>query len=156
MQLTQASEYAVRTMLHLASLPSGTTTNVATIAAEWEIPQTFLRKIVSSLSRSGLVMTQRGVGGGIQISGDAEMITLLEVIESVEGPISLNQCLMGEKICPRDGWCPVHVVWMEAQEKLRNHLAARTLSSLAAEATTNKRAYNDLIGTKDLSSTATD
>jgi hypothetical protein len=45
---------------------------------------------------------------------------------------------------------------MEAQEKLRNHLAARTLSSLAAEAKSNKRAYNDLIGTRDLSSTATD
>lgn len=146
MQLTQASEYAVRTMLHLASLPTGTSTNVSVIAAEWEIPQTFLRKIVSSLSRVGLVATQRGVGGGIQISGDPEAITLLEVIESVEGPINLNQCLMGEKICPRDGWCPVHVVWMEAQDKLRTHLASRTLASLAAEARTNRGALNGLMG----------
>jgi Rrf2 family protein len=140
LQLTQAAEYAVRTMLHLASLPSGSTTSVSKIAAEWEIPETFLRKIVSSLSRSSLITTQRGVGGGIQMGCNPEKVTLLEVIESVEGPITLNQCLMGERVCPRDGWCPVHVVWIEAQEKLRAHLAAHTLSSLATEAQVNRRA----------------
>jgi Rrf2 family transcriptional regulator, iron-sulfur cluster assembly transcription factor len=145
MQITQACEYAIRTMLHLSGLPDGTTANVSTISNEWEIPETFLRKIVSSLSKAGLITTQRGVGGGLQLSRNPENITLLDVIEAIEGPISLNKCLMAEQVCPRDGWCPVHTVWMEAQQKLREHLSSRTLASLSAEAGTRKRIFDDVI-----------
>ena len=91
MQLTMTGEYAVRAMIHLASLPEGMTVQISSISAEWDIPETFLRKIVGLLSRAHLIISRRGNGGGIQLAKSPADITLVDVIEAVEGKISLNK-----------------------------------------------------------------
>ena len=85
LQLTMTGEYAVRAMIHLAALPPDVTAQIADISREWEVPDTFLRKIMSQLSRNGLVATYRGNGGGVALARPAHTITLLDVIESIEG-----------------------------------------------------------------------
>jgi DNA-binding IscR family transcriptional regulator len=57
---------------------------------------------------------------------------LLDVIEAVEGKLYLNKCLIGPQFCERTGWCAVHLVWCEAQQKLKEILSSRSLAELAA------------------------
>lgn len=131
MQLTMTGEYAVRAMLHLAALPPGTVVQIPEIAREWDIPENFLRKIAAMLSRGGLLASQRGAGGGISLGRPSQDISLLQVIEEVEGPIYLNKCIEAPGACERNEWCSVHTVWHEAQTKMREVLGSRSLAELA-------------------------
>jgi Rrf2 family protein len=133
MQLTLSGEYAVRTMIHLASKPFGTIVHIQEVANEWDIPVKYLRKIVAQLSKSGLIISQRGVGGGIKLARSAEKMTLLDVIEGVEGKIFLNKCLIAQHMCSRSIWCSVHTIWSEAQEKMKEVLVSRSLADLASQ-----------------------
>jgi Rrf2 family protein len=132
MQLSMTGEYAVRTMIHLAGLPSGGLAQISVISKEWAIPEGFLRKIVAQLSKDGLIRSQRGAGGGIQLSKPAETMTLLDVIEAVEGKVFLNKCLIAEGTCHLDLTCAVHVVWCDAQKSLQEILTRKSLAELAS------------------------
>ena len=132
MQLTMSGEYAIRTMVHLSRLPPGAIAQISDISRRWGIPETFLRKIVARLSHGGLVKSHRGVGGGISIARPPEQISLLEVLDEMEGPMALNRCLIEPLFCSRTKSCVVHGVWCEAQDMLRNLLASRSFAELAA------------------------
>ena len=133
MRLTMTGEYAIRAMIHLAGLSPGSAVQIADISDAWEIPETFLRKIAARLGKAGLLVSQRGLGGGIQLARPAESLTLLEVIEAIEGKITLNRCLMAGEFCHRTVWCQVHLTWVEAQEAVKTTLARKSLKQLAEE-----------------------
>ena len=132
MQLSMTGEYAVRTMIHLAAVPFGELVQICDISKEWGIPEGFLRKIVAQLSKDGLIRSQRGAGGGIQLSRPAATLTLLEVIEAVEGKVFLNKCLIAPGTCHLDLTCAVHTVWCDAQQALRTILNRKSLAELAS------------------------
>lgn len=143
MQLTMSGEYAVRAMIHLSALPFGTVVQIADVSKEWNIPENFLRKISVQLARADLIVSQRGLNGGIRLGQPAERITVLDVIEAVEGNIFLNKCLVCDGVCPRDEWCQVHTLWAEAQIKLKEILTSKTLAQLAAESFNRKAELNE-------------
>jgi Rrf2 family iron-sulfur cluster assembly transcriptional regulator len=132
MQLTMTGEYAVRAMMHVASLPKNAIAQIPEISKEWDIPENFLRKIIAKLTKGGLLRSRRGVRGGVALGKAAKKITLLDVIELVEGPMALNKCLINPRFCRRTGTCSVHVVWCEAQTAMRCILNSRTLAELTA------------------------
>ena len=132
MQLTMTGEYAVRAMMHLASLPKGTVVQIPEISRDWEIPEKFLRTIIAKLTKGGLLLSHRGARGGVSLAKPARKITLLDVIELVEGPLSLNKCLINPRFCGRTKSCSVHTVWHEAQSALRHTLSSRALAELAS------------------------
>lgn len=132
-QLSRSGEYAVRAMLYLAALPPGETASISEIAERQEIPEPFLRKIIQDLAHSELVISNRGVFGGITLARSPGQVTMLEVIEAMEGPIYLNKCLMSSYRCNLLKTCPVHGVWREAQQKLAEVLQSKSLEELAQE-----------------------
>ena len=133
MQLTMTGEYAVRAMIHLAAQPFGVVVQIADVSKQWDIPENFLRKISAQLASAGLIISLRGVNGGIRLGQPGESLTVLDVIEAVDGKIFLNKCLMCDGFCPRDEWCAVHTLWGQAQDKIKEVLTSKTLSQLAAE-----------------------
>ncbi len=143
MQLTMTGEYAVRAMIHLSSLPCGTVVQISDISKQWDIPENFLRKITGRLVGAGLVTSTRGVRGGIRLARPAEMLTILDVIEAIEGKIHLNKCLICEGFCPRDEWCEVHTLWAEVQEKMKEILSRKNLAELATESLNRRAALED-------------
>lgn len=132
MQITRQADYAVRAVLYLASLNNGTRAPTSQIAKEQEIPSSFLAKIVSQLSVAGVVQTSRGARGGVSLARPSEEITLLEVIEAIDGPITLNECVPDPSECPFGEDCPVHKIWLEAQRDLIKRLAVTNFSMLSA------------------------
>jgi Rrf2 family protein len=133
MQLTRAGDYGVRAMVHLASLPAGSRVSLGHLAEACRAPAAFLAKVLQRLAAAGLVLSHRGAAGGFQLNASASQISLLDVVEAMEGPLQLNVCTgyPGAPVCDRQTGCAVHRVWMEAQTMLRHTLAAATLESLA-------------------------
>lgn len=133
-RLSKAAEYAIRGVLHLSLKPSGETSDILEISREENVPAAYLAKIFQTLSRKGFVKSFRGPDGGFSLSRPPREITLLEVIETMEGPVYLNDCLIRPGYCSRDNICPVHDVWKDAQSRFLLHLKTVTFEDLAANA----------------------
>lgn len=134
MQLTRAADYAVRVMIHLAGMPSGTRASRAELAEAAECPEQFLSKVLQGLTRAGLVTSHRGNTGGFELPDIRRTSTLLDVVEAIEGPMRLNICLNSDQSCSRQGWCPAHLVWADAQRAMLDVLKRATIDDLARRA----------------------
>jgi Rrf2 family protein len=119
MLVTREADYAIRCVLEVAKHGRISAAEVARIRS---ISPTFLGKIVQTLAKAGILSTRRGVGGGISLAVPPEQITLLQVIEAVEGPIALNDCLGPQPNCLHVDSCPAYPYLCEAQVALRNIL----------------------------------
>ena len=139
MQMTRAADYALRAMIHLAALPHGSRVSSTDLAHAAEVPETFLAKVLQRLVTRGLVMSYRGQNGGFELAIQAANISLLEVVEAVDGPIFLNCCVNPTTDCSRNAWCAAYHVWAEAQQKTREVLAAARLDRLAQDSTAARR-----------------
>lgn len=133
MELTRKGEYAIRGIVYLAGKPIDKVCLLSEIAAAVDVPPTFLAKIFQQFSKIGLVKSFRGTGGGFMLGHSPENITLLEVVEAVEGPIISNRCVVTPSECGRSGFCNVHPVWMRVQNQVRGVLEGVTLKDLATD-----------------------
>jgi Rrf2 family iron-sulfur cluster assembly transcriptional regulator len=133
LHITRKGDYAIRGMVHLAGKPVGTVCILAEIAADTDVPKALLAKIFQQFAKLGMVDSSRGASGGFTLGRPAEDISLLEIIEAVEGPIRLNRCLLAEGACGRDTVCTVHPVWIKVQEKMLSLLGNVTLKQLAGK-----------------------
>lgn len=132
MKLTKAGEYAVRAILYLASCDREVVVRKAEIAEAMAIPPHFLSKIAQMLARAGLLIIKQGASGGYRLPRPPEKISLLSVIEAVEGQIVLNDCLTDHQFCGRSERCAVHNVWVTVREVIRSTLADVNFAELAA------------------------
>jgi Rrf2 family protein len=131
MQITRQADYAVRAMVYLAQKEPGHRAATGQIAKEKSIPPSFLAKIVSQLSVAGLLQTSRGARGGVSLAKPAEAISLLDVVEAIDGPILLNDCVGESNICEYDDSCPLKPVWCDAQKMLLDQLSRANFSQFA-------------------------
>ncbi len=135
MEITQQADYAVRAILDLAMCPAGERTSCQEIARRQSIPVAFLTKICARLAAEGLVQSQRGVNGGVWLARPAQEITLLQVVEAIDGPITFNRCNRRPSECARSRTCSVHSVWAELCRDFRARLAAYNFAAMAESAT---------------------
>lgn len=131
-EITRKSEYAVSALVELAQ-HQGEYVSSKIIAGRQEIPVNFLPQIMALLGAQGWVVGVRGPGGGVRLEVDPALITVKDVIEVIEGPIAIAKCLAGDVACSREGHCPMHSVWVEAQEAFVNVLQNRTIADLVAD-----------------------
>ena len=131
MQITRQADYAVRAMVYLAQLEPNERAATGKIALEKNIPPSFLAKIVSQLSVAGLLQTSRGARGGVSLAKPAETISLLDVVEAIDGPILLNDCVSEVSACTYDEDCPLKPVWCDAQKMLVDHLSKANFAQFA-------------------------
>lgn len=134
MEISRRTDYGIRVILDLATLAKDGRAATQEIAQRQRVPSPFLAKIIAQLSLAGLVTTHRGAGGGVALARPASQISLLEVIEGLEGPVRLNRCLIQPQACPNDGHCPVHEVLAQAQAELISKLACTTFDTLVQQA----------------------
>lgn len=126
MQITRQADYAVRAVLYLAQLGPEQRAATSQIAQDEQIPPSFLAKIVSQLSVAGLLQTSRGARGGVSLARAPRDISLLEVVEAIDGPIYLNECVANNGLCSFGDTCPMRPVWCDTQAELVNRLKSTT------------------------------
>ena len=128
MQITRQADYAIRAIYYLSLLGLEKRASTSQIAKEQHIPPSFLAKIISQLSVAGLLHTSRGARGGVSLALDPQDITMLDVIESIDGPILLNQCVEDAHGCKFDKDCPMRAMWCEIQDSLVARLKNTTFA----------------------------
>ena len=108
--ISRGAEYAIRAMLDVAATEGEDVATTRKVAEHQGIPKVFLPKIVQRLAQAGLLRAHRGPAGGIALSRPPEEINLRQIIEAMDGPIALNNCIILPGECPRGSICPVHEV----------------------------------------------
>jgi Rrf2 family protein len=145
-QISRKIEYGTRAMLYLASLPDGMTTSFREIARQMDIPEEFLAKILKILVKAKLVKSVRGSHGGVRgshggysLARPASQVSFLDVIEAVEGPVSVNVCTEpGEGGCRFTNACSMYGVWAQGQERMLEVYRSTKLDKLAMRSLTHK------------------
>jgi Rrf2 family protein len=134
-------EYALHCLLYLIDPPAGAKLVVKDIAVFQGVSETYLSKVFARMKKAGVVRSTPGVKGGYELARAPEKITFLDVVEAVEGPVSLFQCRNIRAHCILDrgeeppgyitaGTCTIHAVMLEAEAQLRRHLQEKTLAWL--------------------------
>jgi FeS assembly SUF system regulator len=134
-RLSSLADYAVVMMGAAARHCGGGRTSATELAEETGIPLPTAQKLVSLLTRAGLLKSVRGAGGGIKLARPSAAISLADIIEAVEGPIAMTACVeTGRHDCALEGNCSVQPHWGAVNDAVRGALGGVTLATLSAEA----------------------
>jgi len=152
MEITRQADYAVRAVRYLSILENQylkrnpdlrfvehskrdkEQKNMAAtsqIAKEQEIPASFLAKIISTLLKAKILETSRGARGGVSLARFPSEISLLDVVEAIDGEILLNECVSNSGKCSKESDCPLKPIWSEAQAVLVDKLRSTTFDQFS-------------------------
>jgi FeS assembly SUF system regulator len=130
LRLTNLADYAVVIMMHTARSVDARL-SAATVAAETGLPVPTVAKVTGLLSRAGLLASQRGAAGGFQLARPAHDIHVAEIIEAVDGPIALTQCVEPRSSdCGLEGSCVMREPWQVINRTVRDALVGVRLDAL--------------------------
>lgn len=118
MQITRQADYAIRAILYLSQMEPNQRAATSQIAKSKNIPSSFLAKIISQLSIAGLIHTSRGARGGVSLAHPPKEVSVLQVVEAIDGPIAINDCTLDPHICSFNGDCPLRPLWCDTQAEL--------------------------------------
>ncbi len=124
--------YGLRALLHMAAHRDVEAFTAEELAETADTTTDFMHKIMRSLKDAGVVTARRGPSGGFAFERPPEEITVLDVVDAVQGPFQVNRCVIGLGVCPRSGHCPLRPTWLRVQEELEAGLGARTIAQIAA------------------------
>ncbi len=133
MRFTAKTEYAVRAIIEIALLENKRPVQVREIAAKQAIPERFLEQVMAALRKAGLIESTRGAQGGYRLTKPKEQITLADIIQAIEGPMQVMECLNQEhehNTCAQANLCTVRGVWQSVQNTLLENLGSITLAKL--------------------------
>jgi len=122
--------HGLRAVIYIAARNSETPVRGEDVAREEDLPQPFLSKILKILSSKGILHSVRGPGGGFRLARTAEEITLLDIVEAIDGTAQFDECALGWKTCQDDKPCPLHNSWKEMRTNLKNYLSETTVADL--------------------------
>jgi Rrf2 family protein len=132
--ITRETDYAIRATLYLAKQSDlEKSVSTAELSEEMGIPYRFLRKIVSKLVASELIVSRRGKGGGLSLARAPQDISLIQIISAVDpDAVLLNRCLSDMKQCDRSLYCGIHTELARMQKQLDAGLASVTLATMSS------------------------
>lgn len=118
-------------MVFLASMPQGLTIPFREVARRMDVPEEFMAKILKTLVSRKLVLSTRGPRGGYKLAKPPPEISMLDVIEAVEGPVVVNVCQDSHDACALSRSCTMYSVWKLGQERMLDVYRSATLDKLA-------------------------
>lgn len=128
---SRSAEYAIRAFLYLAQVPQGKFAMVKQIAEESDIPSHFLAKILQQLARQGFLRSSKGPTGGFTLRYPASDITLLQIVESIDGLADYQRCIGGMMECNDQMRCGMHDSWKALRSRIIEYLEGTTVEDLA-------------------------
>lgn len=131
MHVSSKSRYALRALVELDLRTGGAArpVRVVDLATERELPKQFLEQLFATLRRAGILRSHRGVGGGFTFARRPDRVTVLEVVEALDGPVTVAACTGGE--CDLEDLCGPSIVWHQAVDAFEAVLARTSVADLA-------------------------
>lgn len=128
---SRSAEYAIRAFVFLAQVPEGKYAMVKQIAEESDIPSHFLAKILQQLARQGFLRSSKGPTGGFCLRYPADEITLLQIVESIDGLADYQRCIGGMMECNDQMRCGMHDSWKALRSRIIEYLEGTTVEDLS-------------------------
>jgi Rrf2 family protein len=132
MGISRRTDYALRLIAMLAQT-DGSPMSVRVAAEYQDVPYSFARGIQHALVLSGLVKARRGAHGGIMLAHPADEITVWDVIESIQGTLTISVCSVDPEWCKRSKSCPFHHIWLDVDEVVHDKLSTVTIADMVTE-----------------------
>ena len=130
MKISTKGRYGLRILIDLATHAPEKPRMLKDIAQSQQISEKYISRLVIDLRRAKLVRSVRGVNGGFHLAKLPEQITLLEVLETMEGPISVVDCVRSPEKCKRQMLCPAHTIWAELNDGICELMSKITLDDI--------------------------
>lgn len=132
MKISHKADYALSAVLYMSKQPQEKRNSINAIAESERVPRDFLAKILKELTTAGIIKSFKGVHGGYQLAKSANQISVLDIIEAMDGPLGINLCVRGEHGCSRDkdGHCSMYSFWNKMQNQVRTAFKAETMAKL--------------------------
>jgi Rrf2 family protein len=131
LKLTKKADYGLIALRHLGTVRRGA--SAKDIADAYRIPLAMLSKILQSLAKAGLLVSEQGTHGGYRLARDPHEITALEVIRTIDGPIILTHCFTEHAECDQSDLCPVREPLRKVHEGILRLLSSITISDMAQD-----------------------
>lgn len=129
MDISRKTDYALR-MLSMLVQDEDALLSVRAAAEQVGVPYSFARSIQHGLVQAGIVESLRGVRGGMRLKVDPDKVTIREIVEAVQGPMTINDCTTPEGECPRKSNCCYHPIWAGTQALVYSYLDSITLDDV--------------------------
>lgn len=129
-RISRRLDYGLQLMVVLASEEEKQPLSTASIAEKLQMPLPFMHQIAHTLMQNGLIKAKPGPRGGLFLSRQAREITLLQIVQALEGPVVLNPCLDGQEGCSYTNGCTSQFFWSDLQQKIVLHLESVSLDQL--------------------------
>jgi Rrf2 family protein len=143
MKISAKARYALRIVLDIAAnTANGALRRGPEIARSQNISEKFLSRLVIPLRQNGILSSVRGAAGGFRLASKPEKIRILDIIQSVQGPFVILDCLNPGVKCPKECSCLVKKVWGEINNAFKKTLSRHTVSSILKQ----NRQVLDIIG----------
>ena len=136
MDITRRCDYACR-ILRAAYKIGDSYISVSDVAEDEDIPYAFARSIQHDLVKGGLIKTVRGARGGLALNCDPAKVTLLEVLEAIQGPVSVSLCVLDPEYCEKQHDCAYNKLWQGADRLLNDYFGSITLKDLIEQGATH-------------------
>lgn len=131
---SKSCQYAIQAVLYLARATHGNeSVHVKQISDALEIPHHFLGKVLQMLSRHGIVTSQKGVNGGFQLARHPKEITVIDVVNAIDGRTFFNECIFGFPGCGDTLPCSIHEIWKGPKESIFEMLRQQSIADLCIE-----------------------
>lgn len=130
MKISTKGRYGLRILMDLAIHESEKPRLIRDIAKSQQISEKYISRLVIALRKAGMIRSVRGVNGGFHIAMKPEKITLLDVIEVMEGPISIVDCVRTPKRCAMHENCAPREIWCQLNEDIRALMRRTTLADI--------------------------
>ena len=131
MNLSTRMRYGSRVMAQLAGAYGQQTLSAAELASAQNLSAKYLEQILAVLRAAGFIRSVRGVGGGYHLTRPPEDIRMIELFETLEGPVALVECVAHPRQCKNHSWCVTRGLWSELTGALTDVLKRTTLEDLA-------------------------
>ena len=131
MLYSKTCEHAIRALAYLAARPLGQLCLVDEIAEAEDMPRPFTSKILRDLVRAGVLTSSRGPGGGYAMARDPEEVSLLEIMQIIDGADRVDRCAVGLDLCNEYAPCPLHDKFQPLRVAIRAYLEGTTLAEMA-------------------------
>jgi len=128
---SRSAGYAIRAFVYLADVPKDEFAVVKNIAADLDIPTYFLAKILQRLVRQGFLRSSKGQRGGFALSRPARDITLVQLIESIDGLAEYERCPGGVAVCDDQAHCGMHDSWAKLRSRIMEYFEKTTIADIA-------------------------
>jgi len=133
LRLSKKADYALMAMKHLAIRPDAASASAREIAEQYDIPIELMAKVLQRLARRGLVTSHQGTRGGYRLARPASVISVADIIQAIDGPVTVTACSTEAENCDQYAKCSVRDPLWRIKDRIFAALSTCSLQEVSAD-----------------------